>query len=149
MSASLPLRDVQLPPSPAWWPPAPGWLMLIALVLLLLAIVAAVAWRRRRRRQQWMRVFDQEIAAVNGAPSELAAIASLLRRAARQARPGSEALRDDAWWQYVDPKDTLSLAQRNLLAEGAYRPSVDAAAVAGVRAWARARYLSLLQERRR
>jgi len=121
--------------------------MLIALVLLLLAIVAAVAWRRRR--QQWMRVFDQEIAAVNGAPSELAAIASLLRRAARQARPGSEALRDDAWWQYVDPKDTLPLAQRNLLAEGAYRPRVDAAAVAEVRAWARARYLALLQERRR
>ncbi|MCX2893255.1 DUF4381 family protein, partial [Stenotrophomonas lactitubi] len=96
MSASLPLRDVQLPASPTWWPPAPGWLMLIALVLLLLAIFAVLAWRRRRRHQQWMRVFDQEIAAVNGAPSELAAIASLLRRAARQARPGSEALRDDA-----------------------------------------------------
>lgn len=149
MSASLPLRDVQLPTSPAWWPPAPGWLMLIALVLLALAIVAAVAWRRRHRRQQWLRVFDQEIEAVNGVPSELAVIASLLRRAARQARPGSEALRDDAWWQYVDPKDTLPPAQRTLLAEGAYRPHVDAAAVADVRAWARARYLALLQERRR
>lgn len=149
MSASLPLRDVQLPASPTWWPPAPGWLMLIAVVLLLLAILAAVAWRRRRRRRQWLHVFDQEIAAVTGAPSELAIIASLLRRAARQAHPGSEALRDDAWWQHVDPKDTLPAAQRHLLAEGAYRPHVDAAAVADARAWARARYLALLQERRR
>lgn len=149
MSASLPLRDVQLPASPAWWPPAPGWLMVMAVVLLVLAAIAALAWRRRRRQQRWMRVFDQEVAAVAGTPAELAAIASLLRRAARQARPGSEALRDNAWWQYVDPKDGLQPAQRDLLAEGAYRPHVDASAVAELRAWARGRYLALLQERRR
>lgn len=27
MSANLPLRDVQLPPAPSWWPPAPGYLL--------------------------------------------------------------------------------------------------------------------------
>ncbi|MEG0185345.1 MAG: DUF4381 domain-containing protein [Stenotrophomonas sp.] len=149
MSAPLPLRDVQLPSAPSWWPPAPGWLMVMAVVLLVLAIIAALVWRRRRRQQRWMRLFDQEISAVAAGPAELAAIASLLRRAARQARPGSEALRDDAWWQYVDPRNTLQPPQRSLLAEGAYRPHVDASALADIRTWARARYLALLQERRR
>ena len=36
MSANLPLRDVQLPPAPSWWPPAPGYLMIGGVVLLLL-----------------------------------------------------------------------------------------------------------------
>ena len=34
MSAALPLRDVQLPPAPSWWPPAPGYLMIGAVVVL-------------------------------------------------------------------------------------------------------------------
>ena len=83
------------------------------------------------------------------ATAELAAIAGLLRRAARQAQPGSESLRDDAWWQRVDPKGTLPGARRSLLAEGAYRPRVDASEVAAVRSWARERYLAMLLERRR
>ncbi|WP_303636611.1 DUF4381 family protein [Stenotrophomonas tuberculopleuritidis] len=149
MSTALPLRDVQLPPSPSWWPPAPGWLMVMAGVALLLAIAGVMIWRRRRRRQRWLRQFDQELAAAAGAPAELAAIAGLLRRAARQAHPGSEALRDDAWWNHVDPRASLGPAQRGLLADGAYRPQVEASEVAAIAAWARQRYLALLQERRR
>ncbi|HDS1676600.1 MULTISPECIES: DUF4381 family protein [Stenotrophomonas maltophilia group] len=149
MSANLPLRDVQLPPAPPWWPPAPGYLMIGAAVLLLLSVVAFVWWQRRRRRQRWLQQFDRELAACTDAVAELAAIAGLLRRAARQARPGSESLRDDAWWQRVDPQGTLSDARRSLLAEGAYRPRVDASEVAAVRSWSRARYLAMLVERRR
>lgn len=36
------LRDVHLPPDPAWWPPAFGWWLLAAL------IIAAVVWLVRR-----------------------------------------------------------------------------------------------------
>ncbi|MDA5342566.1 DUF4381 family protein [Stenotrophomonas maltophilia] len=149
MSANLPLRDVQLPPAPSWWPPAPGYLMIGAAVLLLLSVVAFVWWQRRRRRQRWLQQFDRELAACTDGAAELAAIAGLLRRAARQARPGSESLRDDAWWQRVDPQGTLSDARRSLLAEGAYRPRVDANEAAAVRSWSRARYLAMLLERRR
>ncbi|KAA8999173.1 DUF4381 family protein [Stenotrophomonas cyclobalanopsidis] len=149
MSAAPPLRDVALPPSPSWWPPAPGWLMLIGAVLLVLGIVVFIGERRRRRRQRWLQQFDQELQAAPTAAAELAAVAGLLRRAARLAQPGSEALYDQAWWQRVDPKDDLAEPQRRLLAEGAYRPQVAADEVAEVRRWARERYLQLLQERRR
>lgn len=149
MSAALPLRDVALPPSPSWWPPAPGWLMLIGAVLLLLGIVVFIRERRRRRRKRWLQQFDRELQAAPTSAAELAAIAGLLRRAARLAQPGSEALHDQAWWQRIDPKDDLGEPQRRLLAEGAYRPQVAADEVAEVRRWARERYLQLLQERRR
>lgn len=149
MSANLPLRDVQLPPAPSWWPPAPGYLMVGGAVLLVILALALLWWQRRRRRQRWLQAFDQELATTADATAELAAIAGLLRRAARQAQPGSESLRDDAWWQRVDPKGTLPDARRNLLAEGAYRPRVDASEVAAVRSWARERYLEMLLERRR
>ncbi|MEX7643725.1 DUF4381 family protein [Stenotrophomonas maltophilia] len=149
MSANLPLRDVQVPPAPSWWPPAPGYLMIGGVVLLLLVVAAFFWWRRRRRRQRWLQLFDQELASTADAAAELAAIAGLLRRAARQAQPGSESLRDDAWWQRVDPQGTLPEARRSLLAEGAYRPRVDVNEVAAVRRWARGRYLAMLLERRR
>lgn len=149
MSANLPLRDVQLPPAPAWWPPAPGYLMIGGVVLLLLVAMAFLWWQRRRRRQRWLQLFDQELASTADATAELAAIAGLLRRAARLARPGSEALYDQAWWQRIDPGDQLAEPQRQLLAEGAYRRQVPAEDIAGIRRWARQRYLELLQERRR
>ncbi|MBH1432193.1 DUF4381 family protein [Stenotrophomonas maltophilia] len=149
MSANLPLRDVQLPPAPPWWPPAPGYLMIAGALLLVLLVAAFFGWQRRRRRRRWLRVFDQELATATDAAAELAAIAGLLRRAARHARPGSESLRDDAWWQRVDPQDTLPDSRRRLLAEGAYRPRVDANEVVALRSWARERYLALLLERRR
>ena len=95
MSANLPLRDVQLPPAPSWWPPAPGYLMIGGVVLLLLVVAAFF------------------------------------------------------WWQRVDPKGTLPAARRSLLAEGAYRPRVDANDMAALRSWARERYLAMLLERRR
>ncbi|HEL2978585.1 TPA: DUF4381 family protein [Stenotrophomonas maltophilia] len=148
MSANLPLRDVQLPPAPSWWPPAPGYLMIGGAVLLVILVLALLWWKRRRRRQRWLQAFDQELATTTDATAELAVIAGLLRRAARQAQPGSESLRDDAWWQRVDPKGTLPDARRSLLAEGAYRPRVDACEVAAVRSWARERYLAMLLERR-
>lgn len=149
MSAALPLRDVALPPAPAWWPPAPGWLMVMAAVVLVLVVMAVIGVMRRRRRQRWLRGFDQALRDAGSGPAELALIASLLRRAARQAQPGSEALHDAAWWARIDPQNALPDAQRTLLAEGPYRPQVETAQLDAVRTWARERYLQLLQERRR
>jgi len=123
--------------------------MLIGAVLLVLGIMVFIGERLRRRRQRWLQQFDRELQAAPTSAAELAAIAGLLRRAARLAQPGSEALHDQAWWQRIDPKERLAEPERRLLAEGAYRPQVAADEVAEVRRWARERYLQLLQERRR
>lgn len=149
MSAPLPLRDVHLPPAPGLWPPAPGWWLVAAGLLLLAGIALLLRWRRWRRRRQWRRQFDDELHAAGTGPARLAALAALLRRAARRQRPGDELLQGEAWLQWLDPHGTLPPAQRALLDDGAYRREVDAAQLAALERWAAGRYLALLQVRER
>lgn len=148
MSAALPLRDVHLPPEPALWPPAPGWWMLMVGLVVLIAIPVFIGLRRARRRQRWRREFDDQLAAAGDATGRLAALVVLLRRAARQQAPGSELLQGPAWLQVVDPTQALTPSQRELLLEGSYRPSVEAAELAPLQAWAADRFVSLREGRR-
>ncbi|KAG1585837.1 hypothetical protein G6F46_014818 [Rhizopus delemar] len=55
---------------------------------------------------------------------------------------------DEGLRAYIDPltEDEHEALERSLLAEGAYRPRVDASEVAAVRSWSRARYLAMLLE---
>lgn len=149
MSAALPLRDVHLPPAPGLWPPAPGWWLLAAGLLVLLAVPLWLQWRRRRRQRAWLRQFDADLQAAGDGPARLAALVILLRRAAREQRPGSEMLQGDAWLQMVDPKGELAPVQRTLLHEGAYQPRIDPGQLVALERWAARRYLGLLQERAR
>lgn len=148
---SLPLRDVQLPPSPAWWPPAPGWWMVLGAVLLVAALLWAWQARRRRRRQGWIRVFDEAIAQSATPVEEVAAIAALLRRAARVRQPGAELLQGPAWLEFLDEPGSRAFSDGDgrLLLDGGYRPQVDAEAVQRLRVLARARFLGLVSGRRR
>jgi len=150
-AASLPLRDVQLPPSPSWWPPAPGWWLVFVAIMLVVAAIWAWQWRRRRARQRWLDLFDVQVAQAGSPVLEVAAIAELLRRAARHYQPGAERLQGDAWLAFLDEKNSRAFSGGDgaLLLEGGYRPSVDAEAVQRLRVLARRRYLSLLTERRR
>lgn len=148
MSASLPLRDVHLPPPPALWPPAPGWWLLAAVLLLLAAIPLWRAWRRRRRRAAWARVFQQELGTAGDELGRLTIAVTLLRRALRERQPDSAQLRDAAWLQAVDPTGQLSPAQQALLGDGVYRRQVDATQVQGLLSWIQRRFVDLLQERR-
>lgn len=149
MSANLPLRDVHLPPAPSLWPPAPGWWLVAAVVLLLVAIPVLLRARRLRRERAWQRQFDAELQAAGEGPLRLAALVELLRRAARANRAGSELLQGEAWLQVLDPENTLALALRDLLLQGAYQPAIDAAQLATLEGWARTRHVALLRERTR
>lgn len=150
-AASLPLRDVQLPPPPTWWPPAPGWWLVFAAIVLVGAAIWAWQWRRRRARQRWLNLFDAQVAHAGSPVAEIAAIADLLRRAARHARPGAERLQGAEWLAFLDEKNSRAFSEGDgaLLLDGGYRPSADAEAVQRLRVLARRRYLSLLTERRR
>ncbi len=79
--ANLPLRDIHLPPPPAWWPPAPGWWILAALAVAL--PLAWFAWRHLRRRTAVRRAALLELESLRrhtGDPARLAQEASLLLR---------------------------------------------------------------------
>ncbi|MCF7751183.1 DUF4381 domain-containing protein [Bacillus subtilis subsp. subtilis] len=153
MSAAnaLPLRDVQLPPPPSWWPPAPGWWLLLAGVLAVLALWGWLKVRRRRRQQRWLRSFDQSVGQAATPVDEVAAVASLLRRAARTCQPGAELLQGQAWLEFLDEPGSRAFSDGDgrLLLDGSYRPQVDAEAVARLRVLARTRFLGLVSGRPR
>jgi hypothetical protein len=142
------LRDIHLPPDPAWWPPAPGWWMLAALALLAL-VIGAWQWRRFRRarcrRQQILLELDQ-LALRHRRDGDATALAAglhqLLRRVARQHDALATQQRGDAWRRTLArmPVDAATLDILLALDQQIYRPHValdHAVAVAAARQWLR------------
>jgi hypothetical protein len=138
------LRDIHVPPEPAWWPPAPGWWLVI---VLLAGMLAWTAWRlyRRARRARARRVLREEFERIRrdhpsagAAAQQVAALSELLRRAARRHAPEALTLKDEAWLAYLDrgePRQPFSRGPGRLLLDGPYRPRVaaeDADALADV-----------------
>ncbi|GMU44254.1 MAG: hypothetical protein AMXMBFR25_22400 [Lysobacterales bacterium] len=144
------MRDIHLPPEPGWWPPAPGWWLLA----LLLAWVGCAlvrrglrAWRARQRRRALLAEF--EVAAALAEPrTRLAALSALLRRAACLRDPAAASLEGARWREYLQHRSAASggitPADAALLADGLYRPMIDAQAVQGLLGPARRCYLALL-----
>jgi hypothetical protein len=126
------LRDIHLPPAPAWWPPAPGWWLLATLVLV--ALFFGVRWLWRRRQQQrWYRRVQIElerVVATHAArpdPTALAsAISQLLRRASLLVDPRAAAFRGDTWLDFLDANLPAADAANAPFRSGAGRVLVDA-----------------------
>lgn len=148
--SQLPLRDVHLPPSPPWWPPAPGWWIVSGIGVLLVAVAAAYAWHRRRRRAHWLDAFDREIAAAPDDAGRLAALSSLLRRAARRVEPGADRLQGEAWLRLLDGRKRRDFSEGigRVLLEGGFRRDPQVARIAQVEALARQRFVELMAGRR-
>jgi len=149
-SDPLPLQDVHLPPAPDWWPPAPGWwLVLVALTAIAIGVWV---WRRRARRRRAVieTLFDETLAAVDGADGASARIATmseLLRRAARRSDPQADRLSGDAWLRFLDAGQRIPVfsagAGRTLL-EGGFRRDVGAQEFEALRGIVRARFVELM-----
>ncbi|MHB1272844.1 MAG: DUF4381 family protein [Rhodanobacter sp.] len=142
------LRDIHLPPDPAWWPPAPGWWLLGGLSLLALL---AVAWlwqrhrRTQRRRQQVLAELDR-LLLQHQHDDDQAALASglhqLLRRVARRHDAAAAHQRGEAWRQTLArvPVDAATLERLLALDQAIYRAPASfdhAAASLAVRQWLR------------
>lgn len=132
MSPPLPLRDIQLPAEPGWWPPAPGW-WIVATVLLIVAAYLALRLQRRwtlhRRRQQRLRQLEESLrVAGSHGPARIAAGSEFLRRLARRDAPQAVTLQAEAWLAFLDrdlPDAPFSSGPGRLLLEGGYRPSLE------------------------
>lgn len=141
----LVLRDIHQPAAPAWWPPAPGW-WLVAVVVL--SLIAAIAWWQRRKRHQRRRIvalFDATIESMHDAPTQVAAMSELLRRAARRRNAQADTLQGDAWLAFLDdgdPQQPFTQGAGRLLLEGGFRRDTDPQGVAALRQLARARFLA-------
>jgi hypothetical protein len=149
---ALPLRDVHLPSSPAWWPPAPGWWMVFAALAL---IAAAWWWRRRRSHRQRIAIealFDGSIDAVDGASARIAAMSELLRRASRNRDPRADRLSGDEWLRFLDADRRMPMFSAGVgrtLLEGGFRRDVGEQEYAALRDIVRVRFVELMTQRPR
>ena len=122
------LRDIHRLPAPPWWPPAPGWWIAFALVAA--AGIVWTAWMRRRRQHRLAieSLFDVAMREAGDGPARVAAMSSLLRRAARRHRADADVLDGDDWLAVLDEGTESPLFQSNigrLLLEGGYRRDID------------------------
>jgi len=141
------LRDIHLPPPPAWWPPAPGW-WLLAGICILFAIVAFARWRRARARWREQAAIlgelDRCIDAAHGDSTALAAaLSQFLRRLALREVPAAAAYEGERWLEYLDtrlPGAEFRHGVGRQLVEAPFRPGCEydtVALIALVRRWTR------------
>lgn len=145
---TLQLKDVHPGIAPDWWPPAPGWWLLLGIVLLLALWLGRRWLRRQRRRRELARYFDEALAQAATPTAQIAAMSALLRRAARRIDPDADRLQGEAWLAFLDaglkPPAFLH-GPGALLADGAFRPAANPAAVEALRVVARRRYLQWMR----
>ena len=150
--ASLVLRDIHATTAPSWWPPAPGWWILAAAVIAAMMLLIWWRMRERRRRAALASLFDDEVDAASTPPQQVAAMSELLRRAARAHDAGADTLHGEDWLRHLDaaaPKARRKAPVRTdfsngpgrLVLDGGFRPDVNPADVAALRALARQRFL--------
>lgn len=103
---TLPLKEIHLPPAPAWWPPAIGWWLLA--VCLPLLIVTAVYVVKRLRRQTALKTARKLLLSLRRDRQDdlqtLVALSAWLRRVALSVAPRQAvaALSGEAWLLYLD-----------------------------------------------
>jgi hypothetical protein len=131
--AEIPLRDIHLPGSVAWWPPALGWWLVAGLAVA--GLCALWLWRRHRTRTALRRRVLCELDAIGRRHTESGDAGALSRELSRLTRrlvlassgDGNPAsLSGEQWIAFLREYSgdcVLPGALAAVLAEGAYQPS--------------------------
>ena len=110
---SLPLRDIHLPDTVAWWPPAIGWWLLLALFIIISVLFIWIRARRRRRLHapgflatQSLQTIKQRYQLDGDQQQLVRDISVLLRRTTISLNPRIESasLTGTRWLTYLDQK---------------------------------------------
>ncbi len=104
------LRDIHLPKAVSWWPLAPGWyivLTILAIILVTLSIFGYRYWQRLRRKRfllKQIQHLQQQVGQTDNATLIIAALSTLLRKAALAKFPRDEvaSLHGEAWLHFLD-----------------------------------------------
>jgi len=141
------LRDIHLPPPPAWWPPAPGWWLLAGICIFVIIFASGYLrkhLRARRVRTAVLRELDRCIESARADPSALAAaLSQFLRRMALRETPAAAAYEGERWLEYLDGRSADGEFRRGVgrvLIEAPFRPTMEydsIALIALVRRWTR------------
>jgi hypothetical protein len=124
----LVLRDIHMPPAPAWWPPAPGWWVLAAIICLSVIVALFVGRNARNKRLIRRRILAEiEQLTARHADDDSAYAASLhqlLRRAARRYAADAHLMQGDPWRQILArvPVDEATLDALMTLDARMYQP---------------------------
>lgn len=135
--AELALRDIHLPPEPAWWPPAPGW-WILSLLVIVIALITYYFYRRHLRRQQSaLNIARQELEKLctefdthKNQRQLVADISILLRRLSISAYPRSDTagLTGEEWLRFLDSdlqEKPFSRGAGRILVDAPYRPAIE------------------------
>ena len=141
------LRDIHLPPPPAWWPPAPGWWLLAGICIFVIIFASGYLrkhLRARRVRTAVLRELDRCIESARADPSALAAaLSQFLRRMALRETPAAAAYEGERWLEYLDTRSPGAEFRHGVgrqLVEAPFRPGCEydtVALIALVRRWTR------------
>ncbi|MDR6991224.1 DUF4381 domain-containing protein [Luteimonas sp. 3794] len=146
----LVLRDIHQSTAPSWWPPAVGWWWVGAALLAIVCGLAAWRMFRAWQRRRWQRLFDREVAVAGDAAGRIAAMSSLLRRAARRHRSDADRLQGDDWLSFLDAGAAgapFSTGAGAVLRDGAFRRDAHALETTTLHALARRRFVGLMMGR--
>jgi len=147
----LVLRDIHASTAPSWWPPAPGWWWLAAAILAVCLTIAGWRIHRAWQRRRWQRAFDAEVSLAGAGAARIAAMSSLLRRAARRRRADADRLQGDDWLVFLDAGVSgapFTSGVGAALRDGAFRRETGALDMEALHALSRARFVALMTVRR-
>ncbi|MEE9343674.1 MAG: DUF4381 domain-containing protein [Gammaproteobacteria bacterium] len=126
------LRDIHLPPVPAFWPPAPGWWIITALAI----VMAFWLWHKLRRHQALKKQCHEILSlldAIDEQKSGLSAYVSnlsiFMRRLALMRYPQQQvaSLTGEDWLAFLDKtggKGQFSNGPGAILANGPYQADI-------------------------